>query len=114
LMPDAMGRRAKFVSDWPTPDDCARQLGWTDFQRLQAIDQVLARVSDPPFTTQLNHRQESERLSRLSSALRPKAAADAKQAALFCQAALNVTPDDPVLYEELAIDLAFIGDWKSA
>jgi tetratricopeptide (TPR) repeat protein len=53
--------------DWPSEQQCAQRLGWTPFHQQRLVREMLARLSEPPFTQQLDHRA---RLDRLHSELR--------------------------------------------
>jgi tetratricopeptide (TPR) repeat protein len=114
LLPEAVQRRADPQRPWPSVNDCARRLGWTDFQRLGGINEMLGRLSDPPFTAQLNHSAEVERLSRLAAQLRPHSEAAARQGADLLRESLSAWPDDPILYQELIKVCATTGDVKGA
>jgi len=114
LLPETIQSGVDAQQPWPSVDDCARQLGWTDFERLAGIEHMLGRLSDPPFTTQLNHSAQIDRLSRITAQLRPRAQAAAQQAAASLRQSLTVWPDDPILYQELAKVCGASGDVKGA
>src|SRR5262249_10199326 len=53
LLPDSVTARAGLEQPWPSAAECARRLARTDPDVRAALSDVLARLSDPPFTTQL-------------------------------------------------------------
>ena len=59
---------------WLTPVQCDLRLGLTDWNRHLALEEMLARFSDAPYTNQLNHterrRRYRERLAELRTQLR--------------------------------------------
>ena len=40
---------------WPTHFECAEDLGLTDLNRSMVINLIIGRISEPPYTAQLNH-----------------------------------------------------------
>src|SRR5581483_7039965 len=48
-------------NEWPSIAACARRLGWTDWNRGMASSEILTRISDAPFTHQLDHDQSVKR-----------------------------------------------------
>lgn len=89
--------------DWLGLDACAEQLGWTDRTRHEGASQMLARLTDPPFTAQLNHHEQVQRLvgelMQTRGALQPAAL---ETAAAAQRERLRQTPDDPWLLGQLA------------
>jgi tetratricopeptide (TPR) repeat protein len=100
---------------WPTAEDCARRLAWSDWARLDAEESILARVEEAPFTGQLNHAAQLQRvlalLDKLRPATSPQGLAVARKA---CDAALAGAPDDPALYAQLASLQELAGDLSGA
>ena len=88
---------------WPEMAECARRLARTDRARQLAFSEMLGRLSDPPFTFQLNHREQQLHWTGLARSLpptdSPEALRDARRA---CENALLAWPDDALLYQELA------------
>jgi tetratricopeptide (TPR) repeat protein len=88
---------------WPSADDCARRLGWTDSTRREAEMDIVSRLNDAPFREQANNRQQYERLLRqieqLQSATLPDSLREEKARA---EAAADAAPNDWILRENLA------------
>lgn len=92
---------------WPTLADCARRLGWSDFSRREAALEMLRRLSDPPFTAQMDHAVQLERLKRLVINLTPAATHESLAATVgLCEAASSSHPEDG----ELSLLLASLSD----
>ncbi|HWF18001.1 MAG TPA: tetratricopeptide repeat protein [Verrucomicrobiae bacterium] len=95
---------------WPTDAECAGRLGRTDRDLKPAVADVLSRLTDPPFVTQINHQEQiqylGEQLRKANSTL-----TNALQATI---AALNAAPDDAQLYQQLAALQEEAGDYKQA
>ena len=87
----------------PSLADCARRLAWTDWSRHAAIMEMVARLSIPLFSGQVTHDSQLARyrslLAGLSSATQPSGLSVARQTA---EAAVNASPDDPVLCAQSA------------
>src|ERR1051326_3739733 len=102
LLPENVTTTAKAEQPWSSPADCARRLAWTDFSRREAASLMFNRVSDAPFTNQLNHAEQTQRLRRqledLAPAFQP---AGLQEAAAHCRQALALATNDWVLYNNL-------------
>lgn len=96
---------------WPSEAECARRLGWSEWNRLMALQRILERESAAPFTGQVNHQARVQFLTQEieagSSALKPDGLASARSA---CETALAMVPDDAVLVEQLAYLKQLSGD----
>ena len=75
---------------------------------------MLGRLSDPPFTYQLNHDEAFGRLSSQAAQLRAGATAALARAGAICSNALAAAPDDPSLHALRAALLGANGDAKGA
>ncbi|MGO8700395.1 MAG: tetratricopeptide repeat protein [Limisphaerales bacterium] len=84
---------------WPSEADCARRLGRTDRDLGPAVADIISRVTDPPFLTQINHDELIRYLTKQAGASRGASLAAAVQSA---QAAIKMAPNEPELYENLA------------
>jgi tetratricopeptide (TPR) repeat protein len=86
---------------WPTVEDCARRLGRTDRDFQAALADMLGRLTEPPFTAQINHDEQVQRLTTRARELagmdKTAGLARALQAA---HDALAAAPDDAQLYEQ--------------
>jgi len=100
---------------WPTLDQCARRLGWTELSRYEALLEMNRRLMDPPFTGQLNH---DARLQKLRARMEQIAGADrgatVRDAVARCEAALRTAPNDPWLFRQLASLQEQSGDFAEA
>ena len=114
LLPDT---RAKDASpDWASRDACDRLLGLSLWNRVQVLDSVIARMNQPPFSSQLNNVARREELEREARDLRergtgPGAVAAAREE---FEAAIRRSPADPNLHENYARFLESVGDTKQA
>jgi tetratricopeptide (TPR) repeat protein len=101
--------------DWATRELCERRLGLTDWNRYAICERVLQRISEAPFTNQLTHIRERQRLlKRLSdwrSGLKPQFRANALS---VYQEAIERAPSDSRLHENFAEFLEATGDLAAA
>jgi tetratricopeptide (TPR) repeat protein len=115
LLPESLAHHSEARPAWPSVNDCARRLAWGDWDRHAIGVELLKRLNAPPFTFQLNHVEQVERLrrekERLRLATRPAAV---KEAVLQCRAALDGAPHDWVLQSKLATLLEASGDLAGA
>jgi len=115
LLPAAVTRRAGADPTWPSMEDCAQRLAWTDWSRSKAQTEIFARMSDLPFTLQFNHGEQTERLRRELQRLLPAAQPAAlKEAAARTREALVGAPDDWFLHKNLALLQRALGDVAGA
>jgi tetratricopeptide (TPR) repeat protein len=100
---------------WPSADDCAHRLAWTDWDLQAAVSDIFSRLSDPPFSGQLNHAERMRRfatwLQQLAPALQPAGISQAQKA---CAAAVATAPDDPWLHAQLTALKRLSGDLPGA
>jgi tetratricopeptide (TPR) repeat protein len=83
--------------------ECAGRLAHTDRDTQLAFSEILGRLTDPPFTWQLNHAEQVHHLAELSRSLAPPDSAGALQnARVACESAIALFPDDPLLHQQLA------------
>ncbi|MGA2749358.1 MAG: tetratricopeptide repeat protein [Verrucomicrobiota bacterium] len=114
LLPERISSRPAGTS-WPTEAQCARRLGWNDYSRLQAVRDIMRRLSDPPFSQQSNHEAQMQSLARLAQELAPAAEpAGIRDAERICQQARAAAPGDPELDYQLALLEARSGDLPAA
>ena len=98
---------------WPEIADCARRLARTDRALQQALSEMLGRLADPPFTSQLNHADQLRRLADRSRQLEPVNSPDSlREAQSACKAAISVHPEDAILYQQLAEVKQAEGDYS--
>jgi tetratricopeptide (TPR) repeat protein len=88
---------------WPTPDDCARRLGWNDSTRREGEMAILSRLGDSPFKEQADNRQQYERLLGRIQNLQSANSPDSLRAEeARTKAAADDAPDDWILQENLS------------
>jgi len=88
---------------WPEIAACAHRLGRTDRAWQLALSEILGRLTDPPYTWQINHVEQQQRLAGQSRRLAPADSPASLQAAhVVCESALVAFPDDALLYQQLA------------
>ncbi|MFO1478446.1 MAG: tetratricopeptide repeat protein [Verrucomicrobiota bacterium] len=100
---------------WPTEAECARRMAWTDWNEIGAVRDYVARISEPPFTSQANHPQQleflQEKLTRLAPAEQPLQLAAARK---VIENAVAAAPEDAMLYDTLASLRKSTGDTAGA
>lgn len=100
---------------WPSSEECARRLAWTPRRQLEGVAEIRQRVSDPPFTLQLNHADQIEYLDRLGQRL----VAESRNQPLteeraILEEATRLAPDNPALQHQLANVCLDVGDTEAA
>jgi len=102
-------------ADWASQAVCERRLALTAWNRCAVLEDVLRRLSQPPFTAQLEHSQRVESVrGELRAARRGLSAAAAAEARSVCAEALERAPGDHRLHENTAEFLEGIGDLQGA
>jgi len=102
VLPESVTHRAGTSQPWPSLEDCARRLGWTDLNRYDAISKIFDRLGDPPFTLQFNHTEQVESFRHeLENLLPATRSTGLRQAVARCREAVSLAPDDWVLNKEL-------------
>jgi tetratricopeptide (TPR) repeat protein len=102
-------------SEWAGREVCARDLGLTDWNRYTVLEEISRRLADPPFTQQLNHQHQLEKLAGELAECRlrrqPGMVEDARR---VYQEALQKDPHEQWLHHNYAEFLAGIGDLAGA
>lgn len=112
LLPSTVGASTQ---PWPDIADCARRLAHTDRALQQALSEMLGRLSDRPFTWQMNHAGQMRRLAERLRQLEPINSPDSlRRAQSACEAAISGHPDDAILYQQLAELKQAEGDYAGA
>jgi tetratricopeptide (TPR) repeat protein len=115
LLPKSAVDGKKTLGSWPSQADCAQRLGWSEYSWLMVMQDVLARVSAPPFTGRANHESQVNMLKaamdQSAGALLPAGVSAASNA---CEIALKSAPDDPVLLGQLSHFKKTVGDLEGA
>jgi len=113
LLPMAATNAAR--GDWASQEVCERRLALTDWNRYAVLEDMLQRLSQPPFTGQLHHSQQVEGVRDEMRAVRRRLDRNAAAAASeVCLAALERAPDDHRLHENTAQFLEGIGKLQGA
>ncbi len=100
---------------WPAEADCARRLGWSAWDKQEALSEIFSRLSKAPFTGQLNHETRVQSLKNALDQLLPATQPSGIKAAQgSCEKALALAPEDPVLREQLSTLEQSSGDLSSA
>jgi tetratricopeptide (TPR) repeat protein len=100
---------------WPSPAECAERLGLTDWNRYSILEEILRRLSEPPFTSQLNHWSQMDHLTNAMVALRRRMQPQAvQQARSMFETALKQYPQDHWLHHNYAEFLTKTGDLPEA
>jgi hypothetical protein len=77
LLPKDKVLQAAEIANWPTRDECADRLAWSEWALRISMLELLRRLDDPPFTSQLNHAEQlrdvAGRLAKLQDAVQPAA-----------------------------------------
>jgi tetratricopeptide (TPR) repeat protein len=114
-LPESVTRGREADRPWPSIQDCARRLAWTDWDRYQAARNVFGRINFPPFTTQLNHAEQCQSLERQIEALLPATGPAAlQQDVALCREAITNSPGDWILRNNLALLCQETGDLPGA
>ena len=102
-------------ANFPTMEDCARRLAWTDWDRLQVFEEVRQRLRQPPFTAQFGHAARdaewTRRIEELGVTLTPQKLQRVREQ---YQTALRLAPEDWVLRENFAKFLEAQGETAAA
>ena len=100
---------------WATPAECEQWLGFTDWNRVSILENILQRIQRPPFSGQSGHAQQVARLQDEIAALRERltdaAAVPARETYLR---ALRRAPENFRLHEAYAEFLEARHDWTPA
>jgi tetratricopeptide (TPR) repeat protein len=95
---------------WPTESDCARRLGRSTRDLASAVGEITARLTEPPFTMQINHQEEMRRVAALAHGPMETVA----QALKVAEEALAADPDDALLHEQASALKEQAGDLAGA
>ena len=115
LLPKQIAAQVATSQTWPSEADCARRLAWSDWDKQEALSEILSRLGSPPFTGQLNHDAQVQKLTTSLDKLVPAMQSTGIKAAQnLCESALAVAPDDPLLREQLAALELLSGDLAAA
>ena len=109
LLPESIRNHAR--ADWASAELCEQRLALTDWDRYRAWEAITHRMSEPPFTGQLDHeasiKRITDKLHELQSHITPQTIAEARKT---YQAAVALSPEDHFLHENFAVFLEAIGE----
>ncbi|HVU27556.1 MAG TPA: tetratricopeptide repeat protein [Verrucomicrobiae bacterium] len=113
LLPASVTARDK--GEWATPELCDRRLAVSPWDRYRVWQQNFSRVSEPPFTGQLNDVPRAQfylaKLKALSSQMNDESR---KESVAIYREALAHSPDDYFLHGNFAQFLSETGDLPGA
>jgi len=100
---------------WAAAETCDRRLGLSDWNRHAALEEMLRRLQDAPFTNQLNHAGQVDRLRLELAATRDRMnKQDPRDLQSFYGEAIQARPQDPWLHHNYAEYLKESGDLAAA
>ncbi len=115
VLPESIRQLSDSRPDWAAQQECARRLGWSDWEQCKTLQSVALRVNDAPFTSQLDHPRRCRRLQDQIERLLPALTRDGHaQAIRACRQALALAPEDWVLQKSLGELLLKTGDLAGA
>ncbi len=103
------------TGEWSTAGVCNERLGLTDWNRYTIYEEIERRLSEPPFTAQLNHSSQMVQLTNVMGQLRLRMTrAAAEQARNLLGSAIKRRPQDHYLHHNLAEFLTNVGNLNGA
>jgi tetratricopeptide (TPR) repeat protein len=103
LLPAAVRARVVQNRELPSVEACAKRLAWTDWSQQSVLLEILRRLSDAPFTGQVNHESQVQGLKRqllkLNTAIRGNNLNSIRAAS---ETAAMANPGDGELQQQLA------------
>jgi len=103
LLPAVVKDSPDVLPSWPSSEQCAKRLAWTDRERLECLSDVSGRLNDPPFTLQLDHEEQIAYLKSSIALLEHASGPDGLRESLrACKTAIELAPNDPSLLRRLA------------
>jgi tetratricopeptide (TPR) repeat protein len=100
---------------WPSEEECARRLAWSDWSRCEALAGMVARINDAPFTLQINHAEQYQKLlTEVTDLQAARQLSLLSQAESACRQALALAPGDWVLHRLLAAVFEKQGHFEEA
>lgn len=100
---------------WASQSECLRLVGLTDWSRYDALDVILDRIQRVPFTSQVNHAQELQRVTEQRDRYRVAAKPARVQRELQeISKLVAARPEDPDLRWNMAALMELTGDVAGA
>jgi tetratricopeptide (TPR) repeat protein len=113
VLPESILAQGK--TEWASAELCDQRLSVSPWDRFRLWENNYSRVSEPPFTDQLNDVPRAQfymaRLKELNSQMTDEARERSRATYI---AALRLAPDDYLLHENFAQFLDQTGDWNEA
>jgi tetratricopeptide (TPR) repeat protein len=96
--------------EWNSREECLRSLGFREWNRWEALQTIRGLIQSPPFTGQLNHEREKQRIEEQIAALRTadKPAQVKRDVQRLTELVLRY-PEDPDMRWNLAVVLEAAG-----
>ena len=112
-LPGEVTRQQK--ATWAQPADCAESLGLSDWNRYAIFEEILRRISEPPFTGQLDHGSHLSQLTNAMLAIRQRMGPESARAArAMFETIIERRPTDHWLHHNYAELLTKLGDLPGA
>ena len=90
-------------------------MAWSDWDKQEALSDILSRLGKPPFSSQLNNKEQIQNLkTALDKLASASQASGIKAAQNLCENTLTAAPDDALLREQLAVLDQLTGDLAGA
>jgi tetratricopeptide (TPR) repeat protein len=100
---------------WPEINDCARRLAWAGRSQQLAISEILGRLDDPPFTFQIEHEAQKERLANVARKLPAVDSQQSlRQAQDACETVVASWPGDALVWQQVAEIKQALADYAAA
>ena len=113
LLPQTITARGK--NAWASEDECERRLAVSWYDRYRDWQDILGRISEPPFTAQATHDDLVRRCEATLDALKTQGTSeDAAQTRQLYKQALALTPEDGFVHWNFAQYLGAHGDLAGA
>ncbi len=115
IVPLLEGAETNRAASWPEFETCARRLGLTDWNRHAALEEMLRRILDAPFTNQLDHAVRLGHFQRKLAQTDARMQAQAPSEVRLCyEEAIRNRPADHWLHHNYAEYLNNSGDLARA
>jgi tetratricopeptide (TPR) repeat protein len=112
MLPKHIDRAA--AADWPTLEQCGARLAWNDWAHLIAVNEIIGRLADRPFTNQSNHAVQLRKLTEHANELDPLAQMALRDVDELFEVAVAAAPEDATLYGQRASMRGFSGNKPGA
>lgn len=91
------------AATWLSPAECGARLALTDWDQAQIVDEVVKRLTQPPFIHQLGHQEREQRWQETLGQWQGRLTATNLEAGVgMYRQALALAPEDWILHEQFA------------